>query len=81
LVIRIAEAAGDFGDHGRIERQRAILDALPLRFNFRGDGFDTELVRQKFERFSVAAREALGRPGEPFEVLADLMRSNAAELR
>jgi AcrR family transcriptional regulator len=40
----------------------------------------TELVRQKFERFSAAAREALTRPGEPFEVLADLMRSNAAEL-
>jgi AcrR family transcriptional regulator len=40
----------------------------------------TELVRQKFQRFSVAAREALIRPGEPFEVLADLMRSNAAEL-
>jgi AcrR family transcriptional regulator len=40
----------------------------------------TELVRQKFRRFSVAAREALTRPGEPFEVLAELMRSNAAEL-
>lgn len=40
----------------------------------------TELVRQKFRRFSVAAREALTRPGEPFEMLADLMRSNASEL-
>ena len=41
----------------------------------------TELVRQKFKRFSVAAREALTHPGEPFEVLADLMRSNASELK
>ena len=40
----------------------------------------TELVREKFERFSRAAREALSAHGEPFEVLADLMRANAEEL-
>jgi AcrR family transcriptional regulator len=40
----------------------------------------TELVRQKFVRFSLAAREALTHTGEPFDVLANLMRSNAAEL-
>jgi AcrR family transcriptional regulator len=40
----------------------------------------TELVRQKFQRFADAAREALTRPGEPFDVLADLMRANADAL-
>lgn len=40
----------------------------------------TELVREKFRRFSDSARDALEREGEPFEVLADLMRANAAEL-
>ncbi len=40
----------------------------------------TELVRQKFQRFADAARDALERDGEPFELLADLMRANAAEL-
>jgi AcrR family transcriptional regulator len=40
----------------------------------------TELVRQKFQRFADAARDALKRDGEPFEVLADLMRANAGAL-
>ncbi len=39
-----------------------------------------ELVREKFRRFAAEAREALERDGEPFEVLADLMRSNAEAL-
>ena len=34
-----------------------------------------ELVREKFRLFAAEAREALERDGEPFEVLADLMRS------
>jgi AcrR family transcriptional regulator len=40
----------------------------------------TELVRQKFQRFAAAASEALTRSGEPFDVLAELMRANADEL-
>jgi AcrR family transcriptional regulator len=39
-----------------------------------------ELVREKFRRFSAEARDALEREGEPFEVLVDLMRSNAEAL-
>ena len=39
-----------------------------------------ELVREKFRLFAAEAREALERDGEPFEVLADLMRSNAEAL-
>jgi AcrR family transcriptional regulator len=40
-----------------------------------------ELVRQKFLLFASRAREALEQDGEPFEVLADLMRANAEELK
>ena len=36
-----------------------------------------ELVRQKFRTFAQNARQALERDGEPFEVLADLLRQNA----
>jgi AcrR family transcriptional regulator len=39
-----------------------------------------ELVREKFRIFTAEARDALERDGEPFEVLADLMRSNAEAL-
>jgi AcrR family transcriptional regulator len=39
-----------------------------------------ELVREKFRLFAAEAREALERDDEPFEVLADLMRSNAEAL-
>jgi AcrR family transcriptional regulator len=36
-----------------------------------------ELVRQKFASFCDNARAALDAPGDPFEVLADLLRHNA----
>jgi AcrR family transcriptional regulator len=36
-----------------------------------------ELVRQKFEQFADAAREALGRDGEPFSVFTDMLRRTA----
>jgi AcrR family transcriptional regulator len=39
-----------------------------------------ELVRQKFRLFTAGARAALERDGEPFELLADLLRSNADAL-
>jgi AcrR family transcriptional regulator len=39
-----------------------------------------ELVREKFRLFAAEAQEALERDGEPFQVLADLMRSNAEAL-
>src|SRR5579864_222801 len=42
----IAEAAGDLGDHRRIELERAVLDALPFRFDLPGESVDTELVHQ-----------------------------------
>ncbi len=45
------------------------------------DALLAELVRQKFRRLSDRAREALERTGEPFEVVADLMAANAAELQ
>jgi AcrR family transcriptional regulator len=40
-----------------------------------------ELVRQKFRNLGASARQALERDGEPFQVIADLMHSNARELR
>lgn len=39
-----------------------------------------ELVREKFRRFASDARAALERDGEPFELLAELMRTNAEAL-
>jgi AcrR family transcriptional regulator len=39
-----------------------------------------ELVREKFRLLGAAARAALDRSGEPFDVLADLLRDNAATL-
>jgi AcrR family transcriptional regulator len=40
-----------------------------------------ELVRQKFRHLATRAREALERSGEPFAILADLLRGNAEELQ
>lgn len=37
-----------------------------------------ELVRQKFRVLAAGAREALERDGEPFTVLAEMLRGNAA---
>ena len=37
----------------------------------------TELVRRKFREFAANAREALSVEGEPFEVLANMLRDNA----
>ena len=37
----------------------------------------TELVRRKFRQFAANAREALTVEGEPFEVLAEMLRANA----
>ncbi len=37
-----------------------------------------ELVRQKFRLFADRAREALAEDGEPFALIEDLMRRNAA---
>jgi AcrR family transcriptional regulator len=39
-----------------------------------------ELIKQKFRLLASSAQEALALPGEPFEVLAGLMRRNAEEL-
>jgi AcrR family transcriptional regulator len=39
-----------------------------------------ELVREKLKRFTAEAQDALERDGEPFDVLTDLMRSNAEAL-
>ncbi|MGI8714600.1 MAG: TetR family transcriptional regulator [Solirubrobacteraceae bacterium] len=40
----------------------------------------TELVREKFRMLTAGGRTALGRTGEPFEVLTDWLRDNAAQL-
>jgi AcrR family transcriptional regulator len=40
----------------------------------------SELVREKFRLLSQAAREALMRSGEPFQILTDLLRENATKL-
>ncbi len=42
------------------------------------DALITELVRRKFESFAQTARDALDEDREPFEVLADALRRNAA---
>ena len=39
-----------------------------------------ELVRQKFRVLADRTREALEREGEPFTVLADLLRENAERI-
>jgi AcrR family transcriptional regulator len=39
-----------------------------------------ELVREKFRLLSEGARDALKRTDEPFQVLTDLLRENAAQL-
>ena len=49
LVGRIAEAAGDVGDRGGIERERTVLDAPPFRFDFRGERLGPELVHQNLD--------------------------------
>jgi AcrR family transcriptional regulator len=41
------------------------------------DALMAELVRQKFRQFADAAREALGRDGEPFFVFTDVLRRTA----
>jgi AcrR family transcriptional regulator len=41
------------------------------------DALVTELVRQKFRQFADHARAALEVEGEPFEVLAGMLRANA----
>ena len=40
----------------------------------------TELVRGKFELFTATARDALDDEGEPFEVLANLLRRNSQQI-
>ena len=46
LIGRVAEAGGDLGEHRGIERQRAVLHALPFRLDFLGERFDAEVVHQ-----------------------------------
>ena len=49
LIVRIAEARRDVGDHGRIERQRTVLDRLPLGLDLAGEGFGAEVVHQDLD--------------------------------
>jgi AcrR family transcriptional regulator len=44
------------------------------------DALMVELVRQRFRLFAAGAREALASDGEPFAVLADMLRRNGDEL-
>ena len=48
-IVGIAEARRDVGDDGRIERQRAVLDRLPLRFDLFGEGVGAEVVDQDLD--------------------------------
>ena len=49
LISGIDEAASDLGEHGWIERKRAVLDVLPLRVDFLGERFRPEFVHQDFD--------------------------------
>ncbi len=48
-VIGIAEAAGDLGYGSGVERERAVTDAAPFRFDLAGKGFGAELVHQNLD--------------------------------
>ena len=49
FVVGIAEARGDVGDQCRIDRQRAILDGLPFRFDLGGELLGAELVDENLD--------------------------------
>ena len=49
LIVADTRNAGDFGDNGRIERQRAVLDAVPFGIDFLGKGFRAELMDQDLD--------------------------------
>ena len=49
FIVGIAEARGDIGDDGRIERQRAILDRQPLGLDFLRKGLGAEIVDQDLD--------------------------------
>ena len=45
----ITEMRRDLGDHGRIERERAILDRLPFGIDLFGEGFGAQVVHQDLD--------------------------------
>jgi hypothetical protein len=48
-IIWVAEAAGNVRYHRRLKYKRAILDALPFRLDFLGEGLGTEIVHQDLD--------------------------------
>src|SRR5438132_193098 len=49
LVAGIAKSRGDIGDHRRVERERAVLDRLPLLLDFARKFLRTELVDEDLD--------------------------------
>ena len=49
LIIRITEAARDLRHHRRVERERAVLDALPFCLDFLGEGLGAKVVHQDLD--------------------------------
>ena len=49
FIVRIAKPRGDLGDHGGIERQRAVLDRLPFLFHLAGEFFRAELMHEDLD--------------------------------
>ncbi|HEY3727287.1 MAG TPA: helix-turn-helix domain-containing protein [Solirubrobacteraceae bacterium] len=84
---RILESAGavfsESGSEAQIDdvaRRAGVGVGTVYRHFPTKEALVAELVRQKFELFAARANEALELPGEPFTVLADMLRANAADL-
>ncbi len=82
----LAAARAVFAEYGTeaqmddVAREAGVGVGTVYRHYPTKEALQVELVREKFRRFAAEARDALERDGEPFEVLADLMRSNAEAL-
>ena len=83
----LAGARAEFAEHGNeaqmddVARRAGVGVGTVYRHYPTKEALLVALVREKFKRFAAEARDALKRDGEPFEVLADLMRSNAEALQ
>jgi len=82
----LAAARAEFAEHGSeaqmddVARRAGVGLGTVYRHYPTKEALQVELVREKFRRFTAETRDALERDGEPFEVLAGLMRSNAEAL-
>lgn len=82
----LAGARAEFAENGSeaqmddVARRAGVGVGTVYRHYPTKEALLVELVREKFKRFAAEAHDALERDGEPFEVLADLLRSNAEAL-